>query len=149
MKAKFYTIGYAGRKIDGFIDELKARGIRWVIDSRSRANSMKKDFNKTRLEQLLLDAGIFYIHKPALGTNKTDRAKMDRPSLLAKYRELLSKPEDDNPTAKAYMEIIRLIDTRKEDMALMCVEREYGLCHLSVLADDLNEWCTYQAERID
>ena len=63
---KIYTIGYEGKSIDEFIEELKNQGVKNLIDVRIRAGSRKKGFSKTALSEYLNNAGITYNHHLSL-----------------------------------------------------------------------------------
>ena len=64
MQPRLFTIGYEGRSIDAYINELISRNIGTVIDVRRNALSMKYGYSKERFSSYLDRAGIFYIHMP-------------------------------------------------------------------------------------
>ncbi len=63
-----YTVGYAGKDIDGFSKSLKDQGIDLLVDIRESGESRyKPEFNESILAREMKKAGIGYERKPELG----------------------------------------------------------------------------------
>ena len=76
VKADFYTIGYAGRDIDQFIEILKAASISTIVDVRNAPVSQyKPDFSRENLKDHLERSGFQYVHRGDLGVPHEIRAR--------------------------------------------------------------------------
>jgi uncharacterized protein (DUF488 family) len=74
--ADFFTLGYAGRKLDTIVDELKAHGVQTLVDIRCNPVSMyRPELSKSNLDRILSRHGIIYVHLPELGVPRDIRAK--------------------------------------------------------------------------
>lgn len=122
-------IGYEGETIDGFIATLKVRGISTLVDVRLNAISRKRGFSKTALSQALAANGLTYLHRPALGNPKENRADYSESHSVAgdaareRFRLLLTTTEAD----LAVDEIAALATNGR--VAVMCFERSQLHCH--------------------
>lgn len=127
------TIGYEGKKIELFIQELKQNNVETLIDTRIRAGGRKADFCKKNLTKSLNDNGIKYFHYRELGT----------PDYLMKIRRIkgtYSMQEygtylDSNPQVLSQL----VNDIGEENIAIMCFEKDYKECHRSVIASKLSD----------
>ena len=126
---EFYTIGYGGRKPQEFLDLLKHKGVKLIIDVRlrpdrasmgsyARAKSQDKGIQK-----LLTTAGINYISVVELGN-----IFLEYTDWRERYRELLVRAGD-------------LLTQRLENVSfpfcLMCAEKSPAECHRSLIAEYL------------
>lgn len=73
MSHGIVSVGYEGRDIDGFVDELAAAGVDLVADVRLNPVSRKPGFSKTRLSEALAEVGIGYVHLRSLGNPTSNR----------------------------------------------------------------------------
>jgi uncharacterized protein (DUF488 family) len=129
-------IGYEGRALAPFVDDLVARGVTRVVDVRLNAVSRKPGFSKRALAAALSDAGIAYEHLPALGNPRENRAGFGGgPASLAAaraaYLSLLSAPA----AAAAMAEVARAAVW--ERVAVLCFEADQRRCHRDVLIANL------------
>ena len=148
-----YTIGYEGKEIQPFIDQLKAVGIESLIDVRFSAESQfKPDFNKAILARELERAKIKYTHRPDLGVpHEWQNPYKDGAvpvECLEKYYKWHTEKELD---FKKFITDIK--DTGKT--ALMCFEKyarptrdQKIYCHRHILANLVMETKEFK-ERID
>src|SRR3954470_15861231 len=93
---KLSTIGYEGKTLDEFVDELKRAGVEVVLDVRAVAASRRPGFSKTALGNSLRENGIDYRHYRALGTPAAGReaARKGRVAeMRAIYAVQLETPE--------------------------------------------------------
>ena len=70
----WFRIGYEGRHIDEFVDDLVRKEIEIRADVRLTSLSRKPGFSKSRLRDRLEVGGIDCRHLRALGNPKDDRA---------------------------------------------------------------------------
>src|SRR3954469_549575 len=68
MHPTIWTIGYERLLPDELVAELRAAGVRRLIDVRYRPQSRRAGMSKTRLGERLREHGIAYEHRRALGT---------------------------------------------------------------------------------
>lgn len=120
------TIGYERAKLDDFIDALRAADVATLIDIRAKAFSRRSEFNAKKLAASLKEAGIGYLHLPALGSPDParDAAKSGDLTKFEKlYRAQLATPEAEAALARV------LEMASAAPVCLMCYEREPAECH--------------------
>jgi len=127
------TIGYEGKSIDSFLNELIINKINVVIDVRRNAYSMKFGFSDRKLRDYLDKINIEYIHMADLGIPSDLRKDLvthdDYQSLFVKYAKELDDKQD-------LLKFIEDIGSNKK-AALMCFEKDVNYCHRSVIAEKL------------
>jgi uncharacterized protein (DUF488 family) len=123
-----YTVGYAGKTLDAFVELLLDAGVDRVVDVRALPLSRRKGFSKTPLAEALERRGISYVHVRAAG-NPFRAIKEDVERCLRLYATHL----DENPSVLDEVEVA-LAGHRA---ALLCVEAEPEHCHRSTIAAHL------------
>jgi uncharacterized protein (DUF488 family) len=127
---RIFTIGYEGATIAEFVAALQKAGVERVIDVRAIANSRRPGFSKNLLRASLAEAGIDYVHLRALGTPAEGRAAARSGNIRELERIYASQLE----LPEAIAEGAKMLDVAKEKpSALLCLEREPGGCHRSLL----------------
>lgn len=128
-----FTLGYEGLTPQQFVEKLKAKGIKQLIDVRQLALSRKRGFSKSALERVLKKEGIRYQHFSLLGTPKALRDKLhadwDYRYFFKEYRKRFHDPG----VLKALKALQGLSMERKT--ALMCFEKDPSKCHRSILKE--------------
>lgn len=124
------SIGYEGRSPEELISLLQHHDVDVLVDVRLNAISRKKGFSKSALADALDAAGIDYRHERELGNPKDNRDAFRRglKSARSRYAHHL-----ENGASEAYQEVVGLADTTR--LALLCVERELGVCHRSSIIE--------------
>lgn len=135
-RATLWTVGHSTRSLDDFIALLQAHGIRRLVDVRTIPRSRHNpQFNKDQLPESVKQAGIQYIHMPALGgLRHACRDSVNSAWRNASFRGFA----DYMQTAEfevALKELIRLAPSRRT--AIMCAEAVPWRCHRSLIADAL------------
>lgn len=127
-----FTVGYEGRSVDELLTLLREHRVRVLVDVRLNAISRKRGFSKTALSGSLADAGIEYVHEPALGNPKENRPayRDGHPSAQRRYLRHVEKHGAD--AVARVSELIAAAPT-----ALLCVEREPETCHRTAIAAEL------------
>lgn len=127
---ELYTIGYEGKALDGFLDQLAAAGVRQVLDTRELPLSRRRGFSKAPLSEALAARGIGYVHMKALGTPKplrdAHKKTHDHAALQKAYAALL---DERLPALHQAYQLALTAPT-----ALLCFEADPGHCHRQVLA---------------
>ena len=128
------TIGYEGKTLDEFLDQLSAASVEQLIDVRAVAASRRPGFSKTALAGALRERGIDYLHLRPLGTPKAgrDAARKGRiAEMRAIYEGQLATPEAGLALEQADSA------ARERRAALLCFEADAGHCHRAIIADRL------------
>lgn len=115
-----YTIGYEGRSLDEFLEELVAAEVDRLIDVRQVPLSRKRGFSKSTLAAALATKDIAYVHLKQAGNPFRHEAG----DVLAKYAAHLD--------AGVVAEVAEAAKGHRA--ALLCYERHPGECHRSILA---------------
>ncbi|WP_223399967.1 DUF488 family protein, N3 subclade [Nocardioides rotundus] len=128
------SVGYEGRTIETFVDELVRAGVKTVADVRLNAISRKAGFSKTRLRDALAAAGIEYRHMRSLGNAKENRSpfwdgRVEEGRRV--FREALQEPEAES----SIEELSALV--RDQIVAVLCFESDVEKCHRKVVIDEV------------
>lgn len=126
------SVGYEGRTIEDFVDELVRAGVKTVADVRLNAISRKAGFSKTRLRDALAAAGIEYRHMRSLGNAKENRSPFWDGRVEEGRRvfgEALQAPEAES----SLDELSALV--RDQVVAVLCFESDVEKCHRKVIID--------------
>jgi uncharacterized protein (DUF488 family) len=142
------TIGVYGWTADAWLDALRAADVRLVVDVRQRRGVRGSEYawaNAQRLQAALASAGIAYEHRKELAPttelrllqyredDKVGVGKRSRVDLAPEYverydREILGRAD-----------LRSIAEALPEDgsSAVVCVERDPGACHRSLVAAGL------------
>lgn len=135
MSAPLYTLGYEGRDVDEFLDEVVRYGIRLLVDVRELPLSRRRGFSKTKLADALAKIGVVYVHVRPLGNPKENRQRYwsgDVEGGAAVYRRHLH-----NGSYPALVELAEQLGDGPT--CLMCMERDHRVCHRAVIVESLGE----------
>lgn len=124
-----FSIGYEGKTIEHFTNQLIREDIRVLCDIRKNALSMKYGFSKKQLKFIVENAGIKYIHIPELGIESNKRQHLDSKK---DYEKLFRDYEKNALPHKSEQlaELNQIFITNKR-IALMCFEADHTCCHRS------------------
>src|SRR5678815_3165817 len=131
-----FTIGHSTRRVETFIDMLKAHGVKRLVDVRTIPRSRHNpQFNRDALPVMLLQAGIGYTHMEELGGLRHARKdSLNTGWHNASFRgfaDYMQTPE----FRKNLDHLIALAES--ERTAIMCAEAVPWRCHRSLIADAL------------
>lgn len=122
--------GYEGRTLADLVAFAHATGAKWIVDVRLNPISRKAGFSKRALSQAIADAGLTYLHLPALGNPKDNRAGfadvqgVAGEEARARYgREVLG-----TDGAAAALDQVRELAAR-DGVVLLCFEADGRCCH--------------------
>lgn len=128
--ARINAIGYEGVTIDRFLECLDENNIEMVIDVRANPISRKPGFSKSKLQTLLLEKGIKYVHFRELGIPSSIRHKYDDIyELLDYYDENILPQPACQKAARAVADLCR-----RYNATILCFEADPQQCHRSRLA---------------
>ncbi|MGG5820579.1 DUF488 family protein [Falsiroseomonas sp. HW251] len=128
------TVGYEGATPDRLVAALREAGVATLVDVRAIANSRRPGFAKRALSAAMADAGIRYVHLPALGTPAAGReaARSGKPEVMRRiFGAHLAGTE-------AQAALAELGDrARREPVCLLCLEADPRHCHRTLVAEAL------------
>jgi hypothetical protein len=139
-----FTIGYKGKGIESFINNLILNDVRLLCDVRKNPLSRKFGFSKGKLEHITQTVGIKYVHIPELGIESSRRCSLetseDFKCLFAEYEKTLMKKI-------ATLDELYMLLKQNTRIALMCFEHEPEKCHRHIIRDYIV--LTHQVRSLD
>ena len=132
-KSGIFTIGYEGKCLEKYLNQLMRSGVTLLCDVRRNPMSRKYGFAKSTLSHACEGVGIRYEHLPALGIASEERRQLnsqsDYDALFEDY-EQKSLPLQSEPLS-------RISDwlTEGESVALTCFELLPHQCHRHCVAE--------------
>jgi len=130
------SIGYEGRTADELVHELTVRKVRILADVRLNPISRKAGLSKRALATELGAQSVEYMHLPALGNPKDNRAGFADPCATqprTRYAQILHSPAG----ASATQHLARLAE--RSLVAVLCFEREELVCHRQMILDTVRD----------
>ncbi|MBL0319192.1 MAG: DUF488 domain-containing protein [Alphaproteobacteria bacterium] len=131
----FFTIGYEGRSLEGYLNILRRNQVRLLCDVRKNAFSQKYGFSKEELKNALALISIQYTHIPDLGIASEKRQNLnndhDYSQLFDEYdKQTLTKQHDKIEL------LLNLLEQHKR-IAITCFEASVYHCHRSKVTSAL------------
>lgn len=131
----FNTIGYEHKNIDEFLNILIQNNVNILIDVRHNPFSMNFQFIREKLKGYLESVDIKYVHIPELGIESHKRKNLETKE---DYAKLFLEYKKDIEGKREYLEkVIQL--GKKNNIALMCFEKDPSFCHRGIIADYLRK----------
>lgn len=128
-----YTVGYESADLQSFIACLVENCIETLVDVRDYPLSRKKGFSKRALAEVLADAGVSYEHWQHLGAPKFLRHNLRETDDWGRYAEGYAEVLEAQPSALARLATM----AQSGNICLMCFERDYRVCHRSLISERL------------
>ena len=129
------TIGYEGRNLEGYLNQLLMAGVTLLCDVRRNPLSRKYGFSKGALAKGCEGVGIRYEHLPELGIASEERQDL---KTQADYDALFDNYERDAlPRHGPTLARIRHWVNEGLRVALTCFERSAHQCHRHCVAEAL------------
>ncbi|MCW5557589.1 MAG: DUF488 domain-containing protein [Verrucomicrobiae bacterium] len=126
-RAGLLTIGYEGKSLERYLNQLLVAGVTVLCDVRRNPLSRKFGFSKQTLRNASQGVGLRYEHLPELGSDSEDRRDLktqaDYDALFAEY-ERTTLPTETQSLAK-----IQAWVGMGERVALTCYEALACQCH--------------------
>lgn len=134
-KPGLVTIGYEGKSLEHYLNQLLRDGVTLLCDVRRNPLSRKYGFSKSTLKKACEGVGIRYEHLPELGIDSDERRDLktqaDYDALFAAY-ERKSLPHQKDALARIHGWV-----KAGERVALTCYELLPHQCHRHCVADAL------------
>jgi transcriptional regulator with XRE-family HTH domain len=119
-------VGYEGLDQSALIRRLREDHVELVADVRLTPLSRKQGLSKKALAGALAEAKIRYVHLPALGNAKDNRAgysDLGNDEVRQRYQQSLS-----SPAAREQLQSLRAF-AAEHVVAVLCFEADQRLCH--------------------
>ena len=126
------TIGYEEATPPRLLAALREAGVTTVVDVRALANSRRPGFAKRALSAALAEAGIGYLHLPALGTPAAGRQAVREGRPEARRRVFTAHLAGTEAQAALAGLAAR---ARQEPLCLLCLEADPRRCHRTLVAE--------------
>jgi uncharacterized protein (DUF488 family) len=131
-----FTVGHSTRTLGELTDLVRAHGVALIADVRKIPRSRRyPHFDAATLPAALGEAGLAYVHLPALGGLRRERSdsinRAWRNPAFRAYADYMQTPE----FGAALERLIELGRARR--LAIMCAEADWMRCHRSLIADAL------------
>ena len=144
-QSALFTIGYEGKSIDFYLNQLVKHNIRLLCDVRKNPISMKYGFSKKQLKTYCENLTIHYEHIPELGIvsekRRTLNSQNDYRVLFAEYRKAL-------PAQREGLEKVSELLREHGRIALTCFEKDPCCCHRKCISDYLHENSEIRCEHL-
>lgn len=136
-KSELFTIGYEGKTVEQYVNQLIKEDIKVLCDVRKNPLSMKYGFSKNQLNHILEKVGIKYLHIPQLGISSDKRQNLKS---LNDYKYLFDEYEQHTlqNSEKEISELANLF-YKEHRIALTCFEADFHFCHRSRAAEALSK----------
>jgi len=142
LGAGLLTIGYEGRSLENYLNELLRASVTVLCDVRRNPLSRKYGFSKGTLSKACEGVGIRYAHLPELGIDSSERqdlvAQADYDALFAAYEHTTLSQQ-----TAALKTILGWI-ADDDRVALTCYEQLPQQCHRTRVANALEQGTTLQ-----
>lgn len=133
--AGLLTIGYEGKCLETYLNQLLRAGVTVLCDVRRNPLSRKYGFSKTTLRGACESLGIRYEHLPELGIPSEERREL---KTQADYDALFVDYERDSlPLQTKALATIRSWIKAGDSVALTCFELHPHQCHRHCVAEAL------------
>ncbi len=131
-----YTVGHSTRSAEQLLEVLRQAEIRAVADVRAFPSSRRHpQFNRAALADWLPEAGVEYVHMPALG----GRREPHRPSPNQGWRERGFRGYADYMATAEFAAALGELERQaaSQRTAIMCAEALWWRCHRRLISDAL------------
>jgi len=137
-RASLLTIGYEGRSLEAYLNDLLRAGVTLLCDVRRNPLSRKYGFSKKTLGNACDGIGIRYEHMPELGIPSEERrelhTQLDYDALFASYRKSYL------PTQAGVLNRIWKWIEEGYRVALTCYEHSPQQCHRHCVAQSVEQF---------
>lgn len=132
--------GYEGKTVEDLLSDAKAWAVVTVVDVRLNPISRKRGFSKKGLTAELEANGIKYVHLPALGNPKDNRAgfaEVGTADGRAARERFASEVLETDEASVALATVAELSDAGT--VLLLCFEAKESCCHRAQVLSALQE----------
>lgn len=132
-----YTIGYEGKNIEQYINELIQSDVKLLCDVRKNPLSRKFGFSKSQLSEYLKKFDILYIHMPDLGIDSDKRKFLGE---TVTYGQLFREyTKNTLPHRRESLNSLLELLKKYKRVAITCFEADPNCCHRSCVANEMKK----------
>jgi uncharacterized protein (DUF488 family) len=142
---RVFSIGYESRSIEAFVNLLLQNDIRVLCDVRRNPLSRKFGFSKSKLQHIVNEVGIQYMHYPELGIASENRQFL---TTQDDYDRLFAGYKAELPLKRAGLNKIYELMKAHKRIALMCYELNPKQCHRTVIVNYIKKYYAITSEDI-
>jgi uncharacterized protein (DUF488 family) len=125
--ACFFTIGYEGSSLEGYLNRLIRNNVKTLVDVRRNPLSRKYGFSKKTLSDTVRKLGIGYVHIPELGIASDRRQEL---KTQADYDRLFNSYEKQElKQNEGSLKSLYGIFLKDKRVAITCFEADVCMCH--------------------
>ncbi len=129
----FYTIGYQNKTLSVFIELLKEKKIKTLVDIRRNIKSQKENFSGIELDNILRHNHIIYVSLPILAPPSEMRYELYATKNYHVFFDKFRKYLNNN------INYLGKINKLTSPFCLLCYEDKASECHRSIVAEKLIE----------
>jgi hypothetical protein len=138
----FFTIGYEGASLEGYLNRLIKNNVRLLVDVRRNPLSRKYGFSKKTLSDTVRKLGIDYAHLPELGIASDKRQELKSQADYDQLFESYEKHELKKNRGALDQLFSMFLDRRR--IAITCFEAHVCMCHRGRVASALSRFRGWQ-----
>lgn len=137
VHAALLSIGYQGRSLEGYLNEILRAGVSQLCDVRRNPNSRQYGFSKPALDLACQSVGIIYRHIPELGVPVEGRRNLKtQADYDAQYEAFV---REGLPQQQPLLAEIAAWVRAGDRIALTCYDRDPGRSHRRCVAGVLEK----------
>ena len=142
--AGFFTIGYEGSSLEGYLNRLIKNNVKTLVDVRRNPLSRKYGFSKKTLSDIVRKLGIGYLHIPELGIASERRQRLNT---QADYDRLFNSYErhELKQNGKALQDLFNTF-LKDKRIAITCFEANVCMCHRGRVAKAMSAFPDWKYE---
>ena len=133
----FFTIGYEGATLEGYLNRLIKNNVRLLVDVRRNPLSRKYGFSKKSLSDTVKKLDMEYVHIPELGIASEKRQELDSQTDYDRLFDSYEKHELKE-NKRALEQLFEMFLDRKR-IAITCFEAHVCMCHRGRVANALSQ----------
>ena len=140
--ACFFTIGYEGSSLEGYLNRLIKNNVKTLVDVRRNPLSRKYGFSKKTLSDIVRKLGMGYVHIPELGIASERRQELNT---QADYDRLFNSYERQElkQNGKALQDLFNLF-LKDKRVAITCFEANVCMCHRGRVAKAMSAFLDWK-----
>jgi uncharacterized protein (DUF488 family) len=123
----FFTIGYEGSSVEGYMNRLIKNNVKTLVDVRRNPLSRKYGFSKKTLSDTVRKLGIGYVHIPELGIASERRKGLNTQADYDRLFDTYEK-QDLQQNGKALQDLFNIF-MKDSRVAITCFEASVCMCH--------------------
>lgn len=127
QEKRLFTIGYEGKSLEQYINQLLREDVKLLCDVRKNSFSMKYGFSKSQLQHACEQVGIAFRHIPQLGIESDKRREL---KTQQDYNLVFDEYESSTlPQNRQFLLELAGLFVEYPRIAITCFEAHHCMCH--------------------